>query len=96
MAGASHQHAHHHGPHAATPGQATQAAVRDAADGRGCLTVRDAAAAVAARVAQDAVSLTAGAANASPIVPSAAGGQAYRTAPIRPPGPIAALLPLRI
>jgi hypothetical protein len=101
-AASGHRHAHHHG-HAAEappPALAPDAAVRDTrcgpADSRGCLVLRATTAASAARLLQDGVALAALATIASPVVPPAAVRPSHRTPPIRPPGPTASLLPLRI
>jgi len=90
-------HAHHHGSRAhATPEPGP--AIRDTRcgpAGGGCLVLRDTPATPASRLLHDAVSL-AHATSVEPVVPLASTWPAHRPPPIRPPGPTAAFLPLRI
>jgi hypothetical protein len=95
-----HQHAHHHGTRAdarPTPAEAAKAGdVRcGTADGRACVVITDSPAAPPGRVAHDgeavAVDATASGLSSPPVA-----RRPWRPTPIRPPGPIAALVPLRI
>jgi len=75
-------------------------AVRDTgcgpAGGRGCPSIRETPAAVVGRVLHDAVALAVHATIALPVLPLAAGRAAPPARRIRPAGPVAAPLPLRI
>jgi hypothetical protein len=99
--GTSHQHAHHHGAQAhTTPTPAAAAIAGDtrcgAANGRACVVIRDSAGAPPGRVVQDGEAVAVDATAAGLLSPPAVARPWRRTPPIRPPGPTAALLPLRI
>jgi hypothetical protein len=108
-AAAGPQHAHHHAaPRAESTSRPVAAsmptrgpAVRDTAcgpgGGRGCPSIGETpAAAMVGRVLHDAVALAVHATIALPALPLAAGGPAPPAWRIRPAGPVAASLPLRI